>query len=131
MGRSEYNAEDTARFRKAILDYVVPLTVRLRREQAGRIGVNALKFHDEWLHYTDGNPTPKGNPEWIVENAAKCTANFLPETDEFFQLMMNRGLMDLVDRTGKGVGGYCTDFRSTDFRLFSRISTAPRTTWKY
>lgn len=110
MGRSEYNAEDTAKFRKAILDYVVPMTVRLRREQAERIGVDTLKFHDEWLHYTDGNPTPKGNPDWIVENARAMYGEFSPETDEFFQLMMNRGLMDLVNRPGKGVGGYCTDF---------------------
>lgn len=110
MGRSEYTPEDTARFRKAILDYITPLVYRLRRDQAQRIGVDELKFHDEWLHYSDGNPVPKGPPEWIVECASEMYRDFSAETDEFFQLMRNRGLMDLVTRPNKGVGGYCTDF---------------------
>lgn len=108
MARTDYNAEMVAKFRDQVKDYIVPLTTKLRKRQQERIGVDSLKFYDEGFEYTSGNATPKGSPEWIIENGKKMYAELSSETDEFFTFMNEKNLMDLVAKKGKAGGGYCT-----------------------
>jgi M3 family oligoendopeptidase len=110
MLRTDYTAADVAVFRKQILDYVVPISNELRARQAKRIGVDKLEFYDIGFQFKSGNATPKGTPEWIVENGKKMYSELSPETDEFFNFMINNELMDLVNKQGKAAGGYCTHF---------------------
>jgi len=112
MGRYEYSPEDVAVFRQYVLDKIVPLMTNQRKKQAERLGVDELRFHDEILHFPDGNPTAQGDPEWIVEQAKQMYSELSPQTEEFFNMMIDRGLMDLVTRPNKAVGGYCTNFPS-------------------
>lgn len=53
-------------------------------------------------------PTPKGDPDWIIAQARSMYAEMSAETDEFFRLMEQRRLMDLLTRPKKATGGYCT-----------------------
>jgi M3 family oligoendopeptidase len=108
MTRTDYNAEMVADFRDQVRDYIVPVATKLKRRQERRIGVDRLKYYDEGFQYPSGNPTPKGPPEWIVENGYRMYAELSPETKEFFIYMTENGLMDLVSRKGKAGGGYCT-----------------------
>ncbi len=110
MGRTDYNAADVARFRKQVLDVVVPITVQLRKRQAERLGVEHLYFHDEGLQFPNGNPNPQGDPEWILNNAVRMYRELSPVTGEFFDMMAEHELMDLVTRPNKEGGGYCTSF---------------------
>ena len=89
-------------------DVIVPLCTKLYEKQAERIHVDSLKFHDENFKYQSGNATPKGSPEWIIENGKKMYEELAPETQEFFQFMLDRNLMDLEAKKGKEAGGYCT-----------------------
>ncbi|MCP8968523.1 M3 family oligoendopeptidase [Ectobacillus ponti] len=108
MCRTDYNAAMVANFRQQVLDHIVPIATKLRQRQQQRIGVEALKFYDEGFEYPSGNPVPKGDPEWIVENGRKMYAELSPETNTFFQFMLDNNLMDLVAKKGKAGGGYCT-----------------------
>lgn len=108
MNRIDYNAEMVKNYRDQIRDVIVPYATELRERQAKRIGVDKLKFHDESLRFLSGNATPKGTPEWIVENGKKMYEELSPETAEFFNFMIDRQLMDLVAKKGKEGGGYCT-----------------------
>lgn len=108
MNRIDYNAEMVKNYRDQIRDVVVPYATELRERQAKRIGVDKLKFYDEGLKFLSGNATPKGTPEWIVENGKKMYEELSPETAEFFNFMIERDLMDLVAKKGKEGGGYCT-----------------------
>ena len=108
MLRSDYNAEMVAAFRKQVQDYIVPLATKLYERQAKRIGVTDFKYYDEDFKFSSGNPSPKGTPEWIVENASTMYHELSTETDDFFQYMLKNDLMDLVNRDGKATGGYCT-----------------------
>ena len=108
MLRSDYNPEMVAKFRADILKYVVPVATKLRKLQADRLGLDELKFHDEALKFKSGNPTPKGDPNWIVDQATKMYQQLSPETNDFFNFMKENELMDLVNRKGKAGGGYCT-----------------------
>ena len=108
MARTDYNPEMVAGFRKQVLDYIVPVALKLKKRQERRIGVERLKYYDDAFQYPSGNPTPKGPPEWIVANGRRMYAELSPETNEFFTYMIDGGLMDLVSRKGKAGGGYCT-----------------------
>lgn len=110
MGRYEYSPEEVARFRNYVHEKIVPLISKQRKIQADRLGVDELRFHDEILHFPEGNPTAQGNPEWIVEQAKQMYSELSPQTEEFFNMMIDRELMDLVTRPNKAVGGYCTNF---------------------
>lgn len=115
MNRSDYNYKDVASYRDLVLKYIVPVCTKLREKQKERLELDTLYFHDEPLLFKNGNPQPKGNPEWIVEQATEMYRQLSPETNEFFEFMKSNDLLDLVNREGKAGGGYCTyipDLRS-------------------
>lgn len=115
LGRTDYNAEMVAKFRDQVKEYIVPLAVKLRERQRERIGVDSLKYYDEGFKFESGNATPKGTPEWIIDNGMKMYEELSSETKEFFDFMIDNNLMDLVAKKGKASGGYCTyiqDYKS-------------------
>ncbi len=108
MSRSDYDARMVADYRSKVHQHIVPVTQRLRDRQRHRLGLDKLLIYDENLHFKSGNPTPKGDPDWIVERAREMYKEMSPETHEFFSFMCDNGLMDLVNRPTKAGGGYCT-----------------------
>ncbi|MBK8345000.1 MAG: M3 family oligoendopeptidase [Bacteroidetes bacterium] len=108
MMRSDYNAEMVANFREQVRAQIVPMAIALKHKQAKRLGLPALKYYDEQLSFKSGNATPKGTPEWIIENGKKMYSELSDETATFFNFMLDNELMDLVAKKGKAGGGYCT-----------------------
>lgn len=108
--RGDYNAEMVAQYRDQVHKYIVPITEELKKRQAERLGFNDMVYYDEPLAFKTGNANPKGNPEWIVQNAKKMYDELSPDTSEFFNFMLDNEMMDLVSRKGKSPGGYCTYF---------------------
>ena len=108
MGRSDYNSKDVKQFREHVLNYIVPISNELRERQAKRIGVDKFEYYDIPLNFISGNPSPKGNKEWIMERAKKMYEELSPETHEFINLMIDRDLFDLETKPNKQAGGYCT-----------------------
>ena len=108
MLRSDYNADMVAGFRQQILDYVVPLVSQLYERQRQRLQLDNMYYYDENFRFQSGNPKPKGSPEWIINNARQMYRELSPETNQFFDFMIEKDLMDLVNREGKATGGYCT-----------------------
>ncbi len=108
MSRSDYNADMVANYRRQVYEDLVPIVVELKDRQRKRLGLDEMKYYDEPLEYLTGNATPKGDPEWILENGKKMYSELSKETDEFFNFMVERELMDLISKKGKMSGGYCT-----------------------
>lgn len=108
MSRTDYNAEMVGKFRDQVKKYIVPVATRLKEKQKNRIGVESLKYYDEPFNFISGNATPKGSPEWIIENGQKMYNELSKETGDFFGFMRENHLMDLVAKKGKAGGGYCT-----------------------
>lgn len=108
MNRTDYNAGMVANFRKQVLEQIVPVAMKLKQRQNERLGLDKLKFYDESLVFNSGNAAPKGDADWIVANGAKMYRELSPETDEFFTMMQNNELMDLLSKSGKEGGGYCS-----------------------
>ncbi len=108
LNRTDYNADMVSNFRKQVEEHIVPVASKLKERQAKRIGVYELKYYDDRFSFATGNPKPKGDPQWIIDNGKKMYEELSPETNEFFSFMLENELMDLVSKKGKAGGGYCT-----------------------
>jgi len=106
--RSDYDSKMVSNYRKQVYDEIVPIANELRTSQMKRLKLDSLKYYDEPLNFLSGNATPKGNPNWILENGKKMYNELSKETDEFFKFMTDHELMDLESKKGKAGGGYCT-----------------------
>lgn len=114
MNRSDYGAKEVKNYRDQIYQVVVPIVTALVERQKNRLGYKEFRHYDENFKYLSGNPTPKGNPEWIVNNGRKMYSELSKETEEFFNFMLERDLMDLESKEGKMSGGYCTFLNNFD-----------------
>ena len=108
MGRTDYNQQMVAEFRRNVLKYIMPIAVKLKQRQQSMLGLNDFKYYDQPLDYKSGNAKPHGNPEWIIKCATNMYNELSPETGEFFNYMVENEMMDLVAKKGKDMGGYCT-----------------------
>ncbi len=108
MGRTDWTPEDAKVYRAQIVESVVPLTQKLYREQAARIGIADMKNYDYQLEFLSGNPKPQGEEHYLVSHAKAMYSELSPETDQFFQVMTGQELMDLTTKPGKRNGGYMT-----------------------
>lgn len=108
MGRTDYNAEMVKNFRDQVLETIVPIAVMLKQKQQKRLGLDSFKYYDQPLDYKSGNAKPHGSPDWIVSCAKNMYSELSPETNEFFNFMLDNEMMDLVNKKGKDTGGYCT-----------------------
>ncbi len=109
MGRNCYTKEDVERFRKAVVEYLVPVADSIYREQAKRLGKEyPMSFADNALTFRSGNARPEGTPEDILRAADKFYDELSPETSKFFRIMRERELLDVLSTEGKMGGGYCT-----------------------
>ncbi|HMQ79965.1 MAG TPA: M3 family oligoendopeptidase [Ignavibacteria bacterium] len=108
MGRTDYNSEMVKNFRDQVLETIVPIAVKLKQKQQKRLGLESFKYYDQPLDYKSGNAKPHGSPDWIVSCAKNMYSELSPETNEFFNFMLDNEMMDLVNKKGKDTGGYCT-----------------------
>ena len=109
MGRLSYGREDVERFREAVRTYVVPLADKIYRAQGSRLGVEyPLSFADEALSFRSGNPAPRGGADDVLEAGRTFYRALSPETGAFFDMMLDRDLMDVLSTEGKAGGGFMT-----------------------
>ena len=109
MGRNCYGKDDVEKFRAAVQKYLVPVADSIYRAQAERLGKSyPLSFADAALEFRSGNPRPFGTPEEILAAGREFYDALSPETSEFFRMMLENELLDVLSTEGKAGGGYCT-----------------------
>ena len=109
MGRNCYGREDVEKFRSAVREYLVPLADSIYREQARRLGKEyPMSYADNALKFRSGNPRPQGTADDILAQGMRFYGELSPETAEFFRIMLDGELMDVLSTPGKAGGGYCT-----------------------
>ena len=113
MGRSDYGPNEVANFRKQIVDHVVPVVKKLVQKKKDILGLDHLYFYDG-INFKEGDPKPKGSPDQLIKEAQVMYRELSNETGDFFDMMVEEELMDLVNREGKRPGGFCTSFPKYD-----------------
>lgn len=110
MTRNSYTKEDVAKFREAVVKYLVPIADKIYRAQAKRIGKPyPLNYADAALMFRSGNAVPCGTSDDILAHAKKFYNELSPETSEFIDFMYDNELFDVLSKKGKENGGYCTE----------------------
>ena len=109
MTRNCYSKENVEKFREAVVKYLVPVADEIYKEQAKRLGKEyPMSFADNALQFRSGNPKPFGTPDEILAQGKKFYDELSPENSEFFNMMLDNELLDVLSTKGKQGGGYCT-----------------------
>ena len=108
QGRQGYGPKEVARYRQYVLEHVVPVAQKLYKRQQERLGISAMQHYDWPLTFANGNATPIGTPDEILQTGVKMYHEMSKETGEFIDFMVDHHLLDLVAKPGKDGGGYCT-----------------------
>lgn len=109
LSRNCYGVKEVKKYRKQIVEDLVPLISEIKKRQAERLGEPELKFWDDGCLFPEGNPKPKGDREKLVSQASKMYHEMSPLTGEFFDFMVENELFDLDSKKGKMGGGYCIE----------------------
>ncbi|MDJ0636420.1 MAG: M3 family oligoendopeptidase [Xenococcaceae cyanobacterium MO_188.B29] len=110
MQRVDYTETDVARYRDEIVKEVVPLAEKIITQKAAKLNLEQVYFWDESVFDLQANPTPKGDRDWMLQQAQQMFEAMHPELGDFFKIMVDSNLLDLDTRTGKAGGGFCTSF---------------------
>mgnify|MGYP001185172447 CR=1 FL=1 len=113
MSRSDYGPKEVEEYRKQIVKYIVPLVSKINKKRKEILGYDEMFIYDT-LYFKNGNPKPKGGVDFQVSQAKKMYKELSPETNEFFDIMIDQELMDLDNRSAKSGGGFCTSFPSLE-----------------
>ena len=108
MMRNCYTRDDMYRFRKQVKSDLVPFTQELHERRRDRLGVSALSYIDEGVYFVNGNPSPVGTWQQILESGRKMYRELSAETGAFMDFMCDNELFDVLGRKTKKTGGYMT-----------------------
>lgn len=105
--RFDYSPEDCKSFHAAIEQVFVPAAKRIYEKRRQQLGIDAMR---PWDVYVDPLGTDTIRPyETINEFKSKSQTIFEqvdPKFGEYFQLMIDEGLLDLESRKNKAPGAY-------------------------
>jgi oligoendopeptidase F len=105
--RFDYSPEDCKSFHAAIEEVVVPAASRIYEKRRQQLGVESLRPWD--IHVDPLGAAPIKPYESMDEFKSKSRTIFEqvdPKFGEYFQIMMDEGLLDLESRKNKAPGGY-------------------------
>lgn len=107
VDRISYGKDEVGIFRRNVLDSIVPVVSRLRREAAGEIGVNSIMVYDNGILLSGGDPKPLGGENDILRTAREMYHEMSAETGRFIDMMLGNEAFDLDVRKNKWSGGCC------------------------
>jgi len=108
MNRNCYDKEMVENYRRQIKEFFVPFAEQMHERRRKRLGLEKLSYIDTDVYFPNGNPTPIGTPEEIVDAGKKMYSEMSRETKEFFDFMTENELFDVLGRKTKKAGGYMT-----------------------
>lgn len=106
MTRNSYRRKEVENFRKQVKESFVPFVTKIQMARKKQLGVDELKYYDNEMYFSQGNPEPIGTPEEIMKSGLEMYRELSPETAEFFDFMINNELFDVLGRKTKKQGGY-------------------------
>ena len=106
--RFDYTPDDCIAFQHAIETEVVPLLKRLREKRRQELAVESLRPWDLDVDPQGRQPlVPFHDAAELEEKVGRIFAALNRDLGAEYQIMRDRGLLDLASRKGKAPGGYC------------------------
>lgn len=111
LHRFDYTPEDTRRFHQAIEEMAVPAVQRILEQRRKLLGVDRLR---PWDLDVDplGRPAlhPFDDIATLVSKTSTIFHHVDPQLGEYFDRMVQAGLLDLENRKNKAPGAFCASF---------------------
>jgi M3 family oligoendopeptidase len=109
MQRVGYDASAVARWRRSVVDDVVPLASRIIARSAASRGYAHAMVWDESVLF-DRETAPVLDGAGLVRELPAMLGDLDVRLGEFGKFMRDGDHLDLFAREGKGPGGFCTSF---------------------
>lgn len=106
--REGYDNESVKRFRDAIATHFGPIFHEANHIKSSLNQIPDVKYYDEKFWFIDGNPTPKGNVQELLEKGKKMYRDLSPQTFELYNNMLECELLDVQNKPAKYGGGFAT-----------------------
>ena len=107
MERYDYTPEMVEKFRNYVIEYIVPITVEIRRLQKERLQVDSLKYYDLVSLFARGNPKPSIAIDELHDAASGMFQTLFEKNPSFYDVLHSHRFIDLHARKSKSTGGYC------------------------
>jgi oligoendopeptidase F len=105
--RFDYSPEDCKSFHAAIEEVVVPAAKRIYEKRRQRLGLDALRPWDMFVDPSGAKPIkPYETIDELISRSRAVFEHVDPKFGEYFQIMMDEGLLDLESRKNKAPGAY-------------------------
>ena len=111
--RLDYSPEDSKQFLQAIKEVAVPAATRVYEKYKTRLGIEQVRPWDLINNQTTFSLPPIQafeTEEEFISRVGKILKRLDPKLGEYFDIMQENKLLDLMNRKGKGPGGFCTSF---------------------
>lgn len=133
LGRYDYSVCDIENHRKHLHKHLVPLTTSIRKEQAKKVKISNLKFHDYEHSNQNGDLFFEFESKENIEKISKMFHEISTEAGHLFDKMNSKGLIDHKMSENRMPGNFAfyipqkktaylhTNFTGSkeDFQLFS------------
>jgi len=108
MNRIGYNTIDIAQYREHAAKYLSPLFDKIRQHRKEDLQLDHLKYYDESILFSDGNPVPQGDYASFMEKVVQMYEELSTETGEFMHRMIDNELLLVENKPNKIHGGFAT-----------------------
>lgn len=111
--RLDYSPDDSMEFISAIKKAAVPAATRIYNRYQERIGIDQVRPWDLLNNQTTFSLPPIkafDTEEEFISRVGKIINKLDADLGEYYQTMVDNQLFDLMNRKGKGPGGFCTSF---------------------
>jgi len=111
--RLDYTPEDSKEFVEAIKQVAVPAATRIYERYKKRLNIDKVRPWDLLNNQTTFSLPPIqafDSEEEFISRVGNILDKVDPALGAYYQTMRDNQLFDLVNRKGKGPGGFCTSF---------------------
>ena len=111
--RLDYSPKDSKQFLKAVKEVAVPAATKVYQRYTKRLGIDSLRPWDLINNQTTFYMPPIQafeTEEEFISRVGGILNKLDPVLGGYFDTMREEKLLDLVNRKGKGPGGFCTSF---------------------
>ncbi|NQS91280.1 MAG: M3 family oligoendopeptidase, partial [Chloroflexi bacterium] len=111
--RLDYSPAESKQFIQAIKEVVVPAATRVYERYKSRLGIDRVRPWDLINNQTTFSlPAIQAfkTEEEFISRVGQILKILDPELGKYYDVMRENQLFDLMNRKGKGPGGFCTSF---------------------
>jgi oligoendopeptidase F len=124
--RLDYTPEDSKEFIAAIKEVAVPAATRIYERYKTRLGIDRVRPWDLINNQTTFSLPPIRafeTEEEFITRVGNIIKKLDPVLGGYYQTMQDNQLFDLLNRKGKGPGGFCTSFATVGLPFIFMNST--------